>query len=289
MADTTEVKQSKYPNNVHRGDDSTESNLGLIEYQIFDPDNENITFYGTLGHYDLGMVSGANDPTKNISTYIQKGGLPEVSLGVEKIGEDMQVSINLTHLSDIGEQLVEGTSIDYEFEDYSPAISSTVNGAAGDITKSSVYLQDASSFAVGNRITFIEGDSTYGTRRTSTRIKSITGNKITFVPPLSQLPEDGSAVVRIKSKTQKSGGDLPKEWGLRRLEHSNSDGSIRAVKLGRAAKVITATGIQKNEGNVPRSGNVTFEILPDIQTLTIDGCEQECAVFTEARTIYKDC
>ena len=286
MADTTKVAYTCAPRNEFLALRGINNEMGAQMIQVAARTDTNVTKTGTLGWYDLGIVTTAVDVTEGYESFSTEVGAISKVLSENQIGRKPTAQFTYMNATHLGKLLATGTVA--TVSEPTVPITSDIDEASPFATHRKVKLTAVTGFLAGQTIGIVTGGASgYTAREEFVTIKSVDAtNKIIYLEDvLSQLPLD-AAVVRVIEKIVYSaeGCNLNEDFQYRIVKHVNSNESVEVMNFGDAMRK-NIDGKKNKDGKSPAEYGFLLSIIGEpVETATAGEYEYH---YYENTVIYK--
>lgn len=263
MADTTTVSYTCAPANEYLANRGIKLELGpgVIEYAP--RSNTNITATGTKGWRPVGVLENIPKIADAIETFQAKVGAISKILATLQTGRAASMPISFMAPDMIGRMFADLSTLTVAYP--SSPVATTIDETTPAATQLSVVVNAVTGFAVGDKIEIVTGDSTYGTQKEYTTIKSIdaTAKRFDLDTPIIQLPVDGAAVNKVKSFNESmTVCPVSYDYQLRLVRWFHTDRSVEVLHMPNwQHKQINPA--DPGDGKVATKYGFEIELLPE--------------------------
>ena len=286
MADSTKVAYTCAPRNEFLALRGINNEMGPQMIQVAARTDLNVTNTGTLGWYDLGIVTSAVDVTEGYESFSTEVGAISKVLSENQIGRKPTAQFTYMNATHLGKLLATGTVATVS-EPTSP-IADDIDETAPFATHRKIKVTSSTGFLAGQTIGIVTGNpASYTAREEFVTIKSVdTTNHIIYLEDvLSQLPVD-TAAVRVIEKIVYSaeGCNLNEDFQYRIVKHVNSNESVEVMNFGDAMRK-NIDGKKNKDGKSPAEYGFLLSIIGEpVETATAGEYEYH---YYENTVIYK--
>lgn len=286
MADSTKVAYTCAPRNEFLALRGINNEMGAQMIQVAARTDTNVTKTGTLGWYDLGIVTSAVDVTEGYESFSTEVGAISKVLSENQIGRKPTAQFTYMNATHLGKLLATGTVA--TISEPSSPITDDIDETAPFATHRKIKVTSSTGFLAGQTIGIVTGGgSGYTAREEFVTIKSVdTTNHIIYLEDvLSQLPLD-AAVVRVIEKIVYSaeGCNLNEDFQYRIVKHVNSNESVEVMNFGDAMRK-NIDGKKNKDGKSPAEYGFLLSIIGEpVETATAGEYEYH---YYENTVIYK--
>jgi len=284
--DSTKVAYTCAPRNEFLALRGINNEMGAMMIQAAARTDANVTKVGTLGWYDLGILTSGVDVTEGYESYTTEVGAIGKVLSENQIGRKGTAQITYMNATHLGKLLATGTVA--TVSEPAVPITTTIDETPAAATHRSVVIAAVTGFLAGQTIGIVTGGGTgYTAREEFVTIKSVDAtNKIIYLEDvLSQLPLD-AAVVRVVEKIVYSaeGCSLSDDFQYRVVKHINSNESVEITHFNDAMRK-NIDGQKNKDGKSPAEYGFLLSILGEpVETATAGIYEYK---YYEKTVIYK--
>ena len=265
MADTTAISFTCNPLQELLALQGLRMEVGGVALQYAPLNNTDVTFNGTLGWRNFGLVENGVKLAQTLEFYDGRVGQVGKNMTAIETSRVIETDVSLVCATWTGAKFALGSNSATITEPTVP-VTTTIDETPAAATNFSVVVASVSGLAANDEIGIVTGTSTYGTDEEFKIIKSIDAATKTLylVEPLDQLPADGAVVRKIARKrlTVKP-CDLPAECQLRVIKYNRSYSNRLRVFHALRAAVKDPQGI--DDGDFKTAAKYVFKlaILPE--------------------------
>ena len=195
----TDIGYKEAVPSLRRMEDAKEAETFDFDVEWAPRGNSNIKNFEKEGWRVLAVLDGEFDISSQVEEFLASGGSPEIDFGAIKVGHKKSFTLNIKFMTQKAKAWLSSKN-DPTVNLASPTNNTTVDTATDPTSETiQVAVGTGVNYTEGMSIDISTGDSTYGTYPEETFIEDVTGDIITFFPPISQLPIHGAAVRQVDS------------------------------------------------------------------------------------------
>ncbi len=263
MADSTAITFSCNPLQELLALQGISMEVGGAILQYGKVNNDELTYKGTLGWRDFGLLENPAKVAQTVGFYEAEAGQVSKIMDTKEISRKAEIDVSIMCPTWEGARFSLGTNSESITQPGSP-ITTTVDDNPAVATNFEFVVASVTNFAVDQEIRVSTGTSTYGVEWEYRRIRSIdvADKRISLYTPLGQLPADGAAVQVISEKRLiVKPCDLPPACQIRIIKYDRSINKLRIIHA-KLAKIKDPTGIDDGNGQVAAKYGFKLNLQP---------------------------
>lgn len=263
MADSTAITFTCNPLQELLALQGLDMEVGGAMLQYGQANNDELTYKGTLGWRDYGLLENPAKIAQTLEFYEGRVGQVAKTMTTKEIGRSAEIDVSLMCATWEGAKFALGSNTELITQPGSP-ITTTVDESPPAATNFSIVVASVTGFAANQEIRISTGTSTYGVEWEYRRIRSIdvSGKIIYLYTPLGQLPADGAAVQVVSEKRLITKPcDLPPACQIRIIKYDRSLNKLR-IQHAKNAIIKDPVGIDDGDGKVAAKYGFKLNLMP---------------------------